>query len=83
MDGLNRTITRCLGLGGVFLATLVVSAGLLAVFSAAGDHAVETVMKVVASVSLLALLVDGIVLLVSVSLASTQCPQDRNASRDG
>ena len=68
MDGLRRTIARCLGLGGVLLATLIISAGMLAIFSAAGDHAVETVMKVVASVSLLALLVDGAVLLVAVAM---------------
>ena len=36
MDGLRRTIARCLGLGGILLATLVISAGLLAIFSAAG-----------------------------------------------
>ena len=68
MDGSRRTIARCLGLGGILLATLVISAGLLAIFSAAGDQAVETVMKVIASVSLLALLVDGVVLLVAVGM---------------
>ena len=68
MDGLRRTIARCLSLGGILLATLIISAGMLAIFSATGDHAVETVMKVVASVSLLALLVDGVVLLVAVAM---------------
>ena len=54
MDGLRRTIRRCLGLGGILLATLLISAGLLAVFSAAGDRVVEKVMTVIAAVSLLA-----------------------------
>ena len=71
MDGLRRTIRRCLGLGGILLATLLISAGLLAVFSAAGDRAVETVMKVIAAVSLLAILVDGVVLLVAMGLAAS------------
>ena len=71
MDGLRQTIARCLGLGGILLATLVISAGMLAIFSAAGDQAVETVMKVIASVSLLALLVDGVVLLVAVGMTVT------------
>ncbi|GIS58741.1 MAG: hypothetical protein CM1200mP2_09660 [Planctomycetaceae bacterium] len=59
MDGLRRTIRRCLGLGGILLATLLISAGLLAVFSAAGDRVVEKVMTVIAAVSLLAVLVEG------------------------
>ena len=71
MDGLRRTIRRCLGLGGILLVTLLISAGLLAVFSAAGDRAVETVMKVIAAVSLLAILVDGVVLLVAMGLAAS------------
>lgn len=68
MGELRRTIRRCLGLGGILLATLLISTGLLAVFSAGGDRVVETVMKVIAAVSLLAILVDGIVLLVAVGM---------------
>ena len=69
MDGLRRTIRRCLSLGGIFLATLLISAGSLAVFSAGGDRQVESVMKVIAAVALLAILVDGVVLLVAVGIA--------------
>ena len=69
MDGLRRTIRRCLSLGGIFLATLLISAGLLAVFSAGGDRQVESVMKVIAAVALLASLGDGVVLLVAVGIA--------------
>ena len=69
MDGLRRTIRRCLSLGGIFLATLLISAGLLAVFSAGGDRQVESVMKAIAAVALLAILVDGVVLLVAVGIA--------------
>ena len=71
MDGLRRTIRRCLGLGGILLATLLISTGLLAVFSAAGDRTVETVMKLIAAVSLLAILVDGVVLLVAMGMAAS------------
>lgn len=76
MDGLRRTIRRCLGLGGILLATLLISAGLLAVFSAAGDRVVEKVMTVIAAVSLLAVLVDGVVLLVAVGLAASRSIED-------
>ena len=71
MDGARRMIGRCLVLGGILLVTLVVSAGLLAVFSSAGDRAVETVMKVIAALSLLGILVDGVVLLVALGLVAT------------
>ena len=76
MDGLRRTIRRCLGLGGILLATLLISAGLLSVFSAAGDRVVEKVMTVIAAVSLLAVLVDGVVLLVVVGLAASRSVED-------
>ena len=76
MDGLRRTIRRCLGLGGILLATLLISVGLLAVFSAAGDRGVEKVMTVIAAVSLLAVLVDGGVLLVVVGLAASRSVED-------
>ena len=49
MDGLRRTIRRCLGLGGILLAPLLISAGLLAVFSAAGARVDEKVMTVIAA----------------------------------
>ena len=52
------------------MATLLISAGLLAVFSAAGDRVVEKVMTVIAAVSLLAVLVDGVVLLVAMSVCA-------------
>jgi hypothetical protein len=48
---------------------LLISAGLLAIFSAGGDRQVESVMKVIAAVALLAILVDGVVLLVAVGIA--------------
>ncbi len=76
MDGLRRTIRRCLGLGGILLATLLISAGLLAVFSAAGDRVVEKVMTVISAVSLLAVLVDGVVLLVAVGLVASGSTED-------
>ena len=66
-------IGRCLVLGGILLATLVISAGLLAVFSSAGDRTVETVMKVITALSLLGILVDGVVLLVALGLVATDC----------
>ena len=76
MDGLRRPIRRCLGLGGILLATLLISAGLLAVCAAAGERVVEKVMTVIAAVSLLAVLGDGVVLLVVVGLAASRSVED-------
>lgn len=70
MSRLRRAVGRCLGLGGIFLVTLVIAAGLTGVLLALDEKLVSRVMLVVTSIALLALLVDLVVLLVLVGMAT-------------
>ncbi|MDP7277342.1 MAG: hypothetical protein QF363_17815 [Planctomycetaceae bacterium] len=72
MCGLQRAIRRCLGLGGIFLATMLMAAGLASVLSAVDDKSAATVMRVISLVALLAVLVDAALLLVLVGIVSSR-----------
>ncbi len=75
MCGLRRAIRRCLGLGGIFLATMLMAAGLGAVLAAAADKSASIVMQVIALVALLAVLVDAVLLLILVAIVSARADQ--------
>ncbi|MFP6768173.1 MAG: hypothetical protein VB859_08385 [Planctomycetaceae bacterium] len=72
MCGLQRAIRRCLGLGGIFLATMLMAAGLTGVLAAVDDKSAATVMRVISLVALLAVLVDGVLLLILVGIVSAR-----------
>ncbi|MBQ17149.1 MAG: hypothetical protein CMJ65_08490 [Planctomycetaceae bacterium] len=72
MCGLQRAIRRCLGLGGIFLATMLMAAGLASVLSAVDDKSAATVMRVISLAALLAVLVDAALLLVLVGIVSSR-----------
>jgi hypothetical protein len=73
---MRRAAGRCLGLGGIFLVTLVIAAGLTGILLALNEKLVSRVMLVVTAIALLAFLVDLVVLLVLVGMDTAGLGKD-------